>query len=78
MNQESGYMDHSSEDWISTVIQNAQSKHPQVSERVRDTIEQSLNQQLSDRKLSSTNIKTIARKLLKAQTYRPPANGELQ
>ena len=72
MNPEAEYMNHSSEEWISTVTRKAKSKHPQVSERVCATLEQSLNGQLSDRMLSSTNLKKIARQLLTEQVHQQP------
>ena len=72
MNQETEDMNQSLEDWISKLTQKAQSEHPQVSERARAIVEQLLNGQLSDRKLSSTNLKTIARKLLTEQAQQQP------
>ena len=68
----------SSEDWILTVTHKAQSKHPAVSERVRATLEQSLKGQLSDRRLTSRNLKAIATKLLAEQAHQHPESEETQ
>ena len=68
----------SSEDWILTVTHKAQSKYPAVSERVRATLEQSLKEELSDRKLTSKNLTIIATKLLAEQAHQQPESEETQ
>ena len=78
MTPEAEHMNRNSDDWILAVTRKAQSKHPQVTERVRTTLEQSLSGQLSERKLTSSNLKTIARKLLADQVHQQPELGDTQ
>lgn len=78
MTPEAEYINHGSEDWILAVTHKAQSKHPSVTERVRATLEQSLKGQLSDRKLTSGNIRTFATKLLAEQAHQQPESEEMQ
>ena len=78
MTTESECTNHSSKDWILTVTHRAQCKHPMVSERVRATLEQSLKGQISVRKLTSSNLRTIASKLLIEQAHQQPESEETQ
>lgn len=69
---------HSSESWILTVTQKAQSMHPMVSERVHASLEQLLRVQFSDRRLAPTKLREVAAQLLAEQDIQQPESEEKQ
>ena len=52
------------DDWVTTRITEASKRHPLVTEAVSSRMVQLLNAQLSDRHLTTANLKSVAAELI--------------
>ena len=68
----------SSDQWVSTLINEARKTNPLVTDAALTTIEMLLKGQLSERKQTPAKLKEVARQLIREMVPKPPDTEDTQ
>ena len=78
MNTGPNYSSGSSDQWVSTLINEARKTNPLVTDAALTTIEMLLKGQLSERKQTPAKLKEVARQLIREMVPKPPDTEDTQ